>query len=56
MHRCPKQEEKFLKPGQIYDVECSGCGEPVEFFADDREQECRKCGRVLVNPRRQVVD
>ncbi|MHC4119488.1 MAG: FmdB family zinc ribbon protein [Planctomycetota bacterium] len=56
MHRCPRDEEKFLKPDGIYDVECSGCGEAVEFFADDAKQKCHKCGLVLVNPGRWMAE
>lgn len=52
MHRCPKEEEKFLKPDGIYEVECSGCAEAVEFFADDAQQKCHKCGLVIANPGR----
>ncbi len=56
MHRCPREEEKFLKPGGIFDVECSGCGQAVEFFQDDQTQKCPKCGLVLTNPRQQVAE
>lgn len=56
MHRCPKQEENFLKPNGIYEVECSACGEEVEFFADDEKKRCPKCGVVLDNPRQQTAD
>lgn len=56
MHRCPIEEEKFLKADGILEVECSSCGEDVEFFADDERQKCHKCGLVLANPRQQVAD
>ena len=56
MHRCPREEEKFLKPDGIFEVDCSGCGETVELFADDEKQKCHKCGLMLVNPRQQVTD
>jgi len=56
MHRCPKEEEKFLKPDGIFEVECSACGEEVEFFADDRKKKCPRCGVILSNPRQRVPD
>jgi len=56
MNRCPKEEEKLLKADGIFEVECSACGEDVEFFADDEKQTCHKCGLVIVNPRQQVAD
>ena len=56
MHRCPKEEEKLLKADGIFEVECSGCGEAVEFFADDEKKKCHKCGLVLVNPRPKAAD
>jgi len=56
MHRCPKEEEKFLKADGIFEVKCLGCGEGVEFFADDDKKKCPKCGLVLANPRQQVAD
>jgi len=56
MQRCPEEEEKFLNQDGIYEVDCSGCVEAVEFFAEDEKQKCRKCGLVLVNPKRQVAD
>lgn len=55
MHRCPREEEKFMKPDGIFEVDCSGCGESIEFFADDEKQKCDKCGLVLVNPRQQAA-
>ena len=56
LHRCPREEENFLKPKGIYEVECSGCGETIEFFEDDQKRKCHKCGEILVNPRRKSAD
>lgn len=56
MHRCPKEEEKFLKADGIYEVECSACGDFVEFFADDQKQKCSKCGLEITNPRQKTAD
>ncbi len=51
IHRCPREEMGFLKPQDIFDVDCPGCGGSVEFFRDDDKQKCSKCGQVIVNPR-----
>jgi len=56
LHRCPREEEKFLKPQGIFEVECSGCGQAVEFFEDDQKRKCGTCGAILVNPRRRAVE
>lgn len=50
MHKCPRQEQRFEG---VFEVECSACGETLEFFGDDEKQKCSKCGVVVVNPNRQ---
>ncbi len=51
MLRCPGQDPRFWKPEDIFEVQCHGCGEAVEFFKDEPKLKCRKCGQVVVNPR-----
>ncbi|MFH1719904.1 MAG: hypothetical protein ABIF19_21330 [Planctomycetota bacterium] len=51
IHRCPREEQGFLKPQDIFEVQCPGCGRIAEFFRDDAKQKCHKCGQVIVNPR-----
>jgi len=51
MVRCPGQDQRFWKPGDIFEVKCSGCGQTAEFFKDEPKLKCRKCGRVIVNPK-----
>ena len=41
----------FLKPQDIFEVDCPGCGSSVEFFRDDDKQKCSKCGQVIANPK-----
>lgn len=48
--KCPGQDTRYWKPGDIFDVRCPGCGREVEFFRDDAKRRCR-CGLVLVNPK-----
>jgi len=51
MVRCPGQDQRFWKPEDIFDVNCPGCGKPVEFFKDEPKLKCRDCGQVVVNPK-----
>ena len=51
MVRCPGQDQRFWKPEDIFEVECPGCGKTIEFFKDEPKLKCRKCGRVVVNPK-----
>ena len=38
--KCPGQDMQFWKPGDIYEVDCPGCGRTVEFFKDDTARRC----------------
>ncbi|MHC4190035.1 MAG: HD domain-containing protein [Planctomycetota bacterium] len=51
MVRCPGQDQRFWKPEDIFEVECPDCGQTIEFFKDEPKLKCRKCGRVVVNPK-----
>ncbi len=51
MVRCPGQDQRFWKPGDIFEVKCPGCGGPIEFFKDEPKLKCRKCGQMVVNPK-----
>jgi putative nucleotidyltransferase with HDIG domain len=49
--KCPGQDERFWKPGDIFEVKCPGCGNFVEFFKDEPGRKCRACGRRVNNPK-----
>lgn len=51
MVRCPGQDQRFWKPDDIFEVQCSVCGRAVEFFKDEPKLKCRGCGQVMVNPK-----
>jgi putative nucleotidyltransferase with HDIG domain len=51
MVRCPGQDQRFWKPGDIFEVQCPGCGENVEFFKDEPKLKCRNCEQTVVNPK-----
>lgn len=48
---CPGQDTAFWKPGDIYEVECSNCGQELEFFKDDASRRCTRCGQKVANPK-----
>ena len=48
--RCPGQDMRFWKPGDIFDAPCPQCGGRVEFFKDEVRRKCR-CGHLLLNPK-----
>jgi HD superfamily phosphodiesterase len=51
MVRCPGQDQRFWKPQDIFEVDCSKCGKPVEFFKDEPQLKCRRCGHIVINPK-----
>ncbi|GAF92556.1 unnamed protein product [marine sediment metagenome] len=51
MFRCPGQDQRFWKPEDIFEVQCTGCGGAVEFFKDEPKLKCHKCGQMVVNPK-----
>ena len=51
MVRCPGQDQRFWKPDDIFELKCPGCGTSVEFFKDEPKLKCRKCGRMVLNPK-----
>jgi HD superfamily phosphodiesterase len=51
MVRCPGQDQRYWKPEDIFEVECSNCGAAVEFFKDEPQLKCRHCGHTVINPK-----
>jgi len=50
MMKCPGQDLRFWKPGDIFDTQCPKCGGRVEFFKDEVRRKCR-CGHEIINPK-----
>ena len=48
---CPGQDTAFWRPGDVYEIPCSACGNEVEFFKDDASRRCTKCGQLMRNPK-----
>jgi hypothetical protein len=49
--QCPGQDKRFWKPTDVFELPCSYCGEPLEFWKDDLRRRCHACGRIVPNPR-----
>ena len=49
--KCPGQDTSTWKPGDIFEVPCPGCGEPIEFFRDESSRVCGSCRARVRNPR-----
>lgn len=49
--RCPGQDTRFWKPGDVFEKPCPHCGHVLEFWRDDISVRCRQCGNRVFNPR-----
>ncbi|MDI6771406.1 MAG: phosphohydrolase [bacterium] len=49
--QCPGQDKRFWKPTDVFELPCSYCGEPLEFWKDDLRRRCHACGQLVPNPR-----
>jgi len=48
--RCPGQDTRYWKPGDIFETPCPACGQTIEFFKDDSSRKCKSCGTKVLNP------
>ncbi len=48
--RCPGQDTRYWRPGDLFEVPCRNCGKPIEFFKDDLKRPCPHCGKPALNP------
>ena len=51
MVRCPGQDQRFWKPEDIFEVRCPSCKREIEFWKDEPYRECKKCKKIIRNPR-----
>jgi|GEM_PF-28333 len=49
--KCPGQDLRYWKPGDIFNVSCPQCGKKIEFFKDDVRRRCKSCGVQVANPK-----
>jgi HD superfamily phosphodiesterase len=50
MMKCPGQDMRYWKPGDIFNAKCPKCGGTIEFFKDESHRKCR-CGHSVTNPK-----
>ena len=51
MPRCPGQDMRYWKPEDIFDLECPGCSNKIEFWKDEPMRFCPQCKLEVRNPR-----
>ncbi len=49
--KCPGQDKRFWKPTDIFEEPCPNCGTIIEFWKDDIDRYCKKCGTSVRNPK-----
>jgi len=49
--KCPGQDTRYWKPGDIFEIKCPSCGTFIEFFKDDAKRKCKKCNKWIPNPK-----
>lgn len=49
--RCPGQDQRYWKPGDIFDVLCPHCGAMIEFWKDEPLLSCPSCKKSVRNPK-----
>lgn len=49
--RCPGQDQRYWKPGDIFELICPGCGTSIEFWKDDALLACPHCQAMVRNPK-----
>lgn len=48
--KCPGQDSRYWRPGDIFEAKCPKCGAGVEFFKDEPSRRCKQCGHLFINP------
>jgi len=49
--KCPGQDTRYWKAGDIFEEKCPECGHLLEFFKDDSSRKCKNCGKRVLNPK-----
>ena len=44
--RCPGRDQRVWHDQDVYEVPCPQCGASVEFWKDDAQHKCEKCGEA----------
>jgi len=48
---CPTSSVSVSDPNAVVEVPCPKCGTTLEFFGEDRQVKCHKCGERVTNPK-----
>ena len=49
--QCPGQDNRYWDGEAVFEISCPHCGNELEFFKDDSQRTCKKCGKRVLNPR-----
>ena len=49
--QCPGQDSRYWSGEDVFEDKCPNCGNIIEFFKDDSQHKCRKCGHQMLNPK-----
>jgi hypothetical protein len=49
--QCPGQDNRYWSGAAVFDIPCPHCGQVLEFFKDDSQRTCKKCGHRVLNPK-----
>ncbi len=49
--QCPGQDNRYWDGEAVFEAPCPHCGNELEFFKDDSQRSCKKCGNKVLNPR-----
>ena len=49
--QCPGQDNRYWDGEAVFEAPCPHCGHELEFFKDDSQRSCKKCGNKVLNPR-----
>lgn len=49
--KCAGQDKRFWEFDSIFEAQCPKCGHKMEFFKDDVDLTCKRCGARVLNPK-----
>ncbi len=49
--QCPGQDNRYWDGEAVFEIPCPHCGNVLEFFKDDSQRSCKKCGNKVLNPK-----
>ena len=49
--QCPGQDNRYWGGSEVFESPCPHCGNDIEFFKDDSQRTCSKCGHKVLNPK-----